>query len=415
MVRDGILKQRALSRRTLLRGLGVSIGLPFLDAMQPAFAASEQIREHPCLGIVYVPNGMFMPAWMPTEGDSPVNLSQTLQPLTPFRSRCTILSGVSLEPADRSSSAGGPHSLACTGFLTGEAPLPGDGQLRAGISLDQKAAQLSGANTWLPSIELACEEQVSGIDRESGYSTAYMNHLSWRTSYTPMPAETNPAEAFKRLFRSGGSLWASPGSVLDGIRADAKSLAASLGSGDRSRLADYLGSLRELELRVHNAVDVSQREASLLMMDIVALAFETGRTRVATVMLGREKSSQTFPELGIVETHHQLSHGNRDQATIQKLSAIDHYHTELFAHLVRRLDSMKAAQGSVLDSSILLYGSGLSDGSRHRHDNLPLLIAGGFSSGNESGAHSRLASCRKMTEVHDSILGDFAGRERSGR
>jgi hypothetical protein len=321
------------------------------------------------------------------------------------------------EESERSS---GPHSLACTGFLTGVAPFRSEGELRAGVSVDQRAARLSADDTWLSSIELACEEQVFGIDREAGYSTAYMNHLSWRTPGTPMPAETNPGEAFARLFRDGGSSWGRTSlaqsfsqSIVDRTRQDSSRLAKELGAADQGLLADYLSNLRQLERRSGDADGRSPGEVAILMFDIVALAFQAGITRVATIMLGREKSRQTFPELDISETHHQLSHSDRTDATAQKLCAIDRYHAQLFAHFAERLNSLNTGQGSVLDSSTLLYGSGLSDGSHHRHDNLPILIIGKRLGPSDSGRHIRLRGNDTLTVLHGSLLESFAGNRRN--
>jgi hypothetical protein len=322
-----------------------------------------------------------------------------------------------MDSADQAEAVAGPHSFACAGFLAGVAPLRSEGALKVGVSFDQKAARASERNTWLSSIELACEEtRVSWSDREPGYSTAYLNHLSWRSEYTPMPAETDPKAAFDRLFQDGGRRWATDNlarSVLDRTRAGTQALAMKLGPADRSRLADYLTNVREIEQQAQVAYSLSKREKALLMMDIVALAFQTNTTRVATIMLGREKSSSTFPELSIPETHHQLSHRYRDQATVKKLSAIDRYHTGLFAHLVGRLESARTEQGSVLDSSILMYGSGLSDGSCHSHDNLPIVMAGGYYRPADCGKHIHFDNGRKLTDLQASITRSFIGEGRA--
>jgi hypothetical protein len=392
-----------------LKGAGVAVGLPFLDAMQPAFAGSKR-AELPRLGIVYSPNGMHMPAWSP-RGDPAWNApGGTLQPLAAFRHCVTVLTGLRMEPALEEAAASAPHSLACAGFLTGCAPLRSEGPFRAARSLDQEAAEASVKDTWLSSIELACEEPVGWQEREIGYSPAYLNHLSWRTPFMPMPAQTSPREAFERLFRGAGSETFLSGRLLDTVNASAKTLSKSLGAADRSHLSDYLARLRQIERAVTNPLEPSKAETARLMMDIVAVAFQTGTTRVATVMLGREKSRSTFPELNIAETHHQLSHRYRDEATIQKLCAIDRHHTALFAYLLEQLQSMDTPEGTVLDSCILLFGSGLSEGNQHRHENLPIAAAGAWM--NEERAQGLSCGGKTLADLRAAMAGAFRGDRR---
>jgi hypothetical protein len=391
--RVSFLTKRALSRRTLLRGVGAAVGLPLLDAMVPALAATPAPRRR--LGFCYVPNGIIMDQWTPATVGAGLELQTILKPLEPFKDSLVVVSN--LERAEVNSN----HAVSSACWLTGIPPKRTDGpDFRAGTSLDQIVAREIGGDTIFPSLEVATED-FTGLQGtcDPGYSCAYMNTLSWQSPTTPLPMEINPRVVFERLFGRGATPEArltrmrTDRSILDFVVADLEELEGGLGARDRGRLDEYLGHVREIERRIeraeaqaHTQLDVpaepvgvpeSYEEHVALLFDLLALAYESDLTRVFTFMLAREVSQRTYPDLGVTEPHHAVSHhGNRPES-IAAHTKVNAYHMALFARFVERLASTPDGDGSLLDHSLIVYGSGMSDGNGHTGGPLPLAIVGG--------------------------------------
>lgn len=396
-----------LSRRTVLRGVGTALALPWLEAMG---VGSLRAGDAPRGGLprrmafLYVPNGVHMPDWTPDRAGPDFRLPATLRPLEPFRKDLLVLSGLAQNNASPMGDEGGDHarSLAC--FLTGSHPLKTDGaNIRAGVSIDQVAAFQIGHKTRLASLELGIDPSAQAGSCDSGYSCAYSSNISWRAANLPMPKEVDPRLVFDRLFGSRADKL-SPAerakrkrrekSVLDFVREDARQLHANLGVNDRRKLDEYMGAVREIELRITRfeasddcnrpapgaarpgGIPDDLREHIRLMLDLLALAFQADATRIATFMFANEASNRAYPFLNVPDGHHDLSHHGRDPKKFEKIRAINRFHIEQLAYLLGRLRSMKEGEGTLLDQVMVVYGSGISDGDRHNHDDLPILLAG---------------------------------------
>src|SRR5579883_1742248 len=398
-----------LSRRTVLRGLGTAIALPWLEAMAPRAAQAagpgrSAVAPAPLrMAFLYVPNGVHMRDWTPAEAGERFAMPPTLKALEPFRDQVLVLSGLAQHNAAPFGDGGGDHarSLAC--FLTGVHPLKTDGaNLRAGTSIDQVAARELGRHTRLPSLELGIDPSAQSGSCDAGYSCAYSSNISWMSASMPMAKEIDPRLVFDRLFgsRSRGD---SPAerfkqqryerSVLDFVLEDARQLRDRLGRNDRRKIDEYLSSIREIELRITAAetpakartdpgmarpsgIPKDLREHIRLMLDLLTLAFQADLTRIATFMFANEASNRSYPFLNVPDGHHDLSHHGGDQAKHEKIKAINRFHVEQFAYLLGKLRSMKEGDGTLLDQVMIVYGSGISDGDRHNHDDLPILLAG---------------------------------------
>jgi len=429
-----------LDRRTALRGLGISLALPLLERMSPARASTEPAPRRAVF--LYVPNGVHMPDWRPRGEGEALELGPTLEPLAPWRESLLVISGLTHDKARPHGDGPGDHARSAGSFLTGCHPKKTDGPIQAGVSADQLAAREIGNATRLRSLELGCEPGRLGGQCDSGYSCAYSNTISWSSPHVPLPKETDPRLVFDRLFRDEASELPEAlrdehrrrrRSVLDFVRDDAKRLAGQLGVSDRRKLDEYESGVRELERRIafleQRGRDAGfQRPAELpdnyadlarLQSDLLALAFETDSTRVATFLLANEGSGRSYPALGAPEGHHELSHHGGDPEKIRKIAAINRHHVELFAHLLQAL-SRKEGESTLLDSTLLAYGSGISDGDRHNHDDLPLLLAGGRHCDVRGGRHLRVApetpcanlwlSVLERLGVSAPALGDSTGR-----
>jgi hypothetical protein len=411
---------RPLSRRTLLRGLGAAISLPLLDAMVPAFASPASPLR---LAFIYVPNGILMDHWTPTTDGSAFELPRILAPLAPHRDNIQVLSGLTQNTGRALGDAAGDHARASATYLTGVHPSKTDGAgICAGISVDQVAASQIGAATKLPSLELACEDGRLIGNCDSGYSCAYSNTLSWRTPSTPLPPEVNPRAVFEQLF---GSRDENPAdrlkrqrdetSILDYVFDDARRLTNQLGSSDHRKIDEYLTSVREIERRIQfaekddqqvpptfqkpNGVPADFADYAKLMFDLMLVAFQTGATRVSTFMLGREGSLRAYRELGISDAHHPITHHAGNPDLIEKVVRINAYHMEQFAYFLGKLKSTPDGDGTLLDHSQIVYGSGLSDGNRHQHNNLPILLAG-----KSGGCHITYPAETPMNNLHLALL-----------
>lgn len=426
-----MITRKHLPRRTFLRGLGTAVALPMLDAMSPAFArpAREAAKGATRLAFIYVPNGIIMQDWTPEATGRGFELPKTLEPLKAQQDSLLILSGLTQNNGRALGDGPGDHARAAASYLTGVHPRKTAGaDIKCGISADQVAAQALGRATRFASIELGCEDGRLVGNCDSGYSCAYSNSISWRGEATPMPPEVNPRVVFERLFGSGEA-GESPAararreryrkSILDLVSEDAQSLQATLGPTDRRKLDEYLTGIREIERRIETAEQSQQATPEIeapegvpaefsehvrLMFDLLAVAFETDMTRIATFMMAREGSNRTYREIGVADPHHGISHHRNDAALIAKLAQINRFHVELFARFVGRLKATQDGDATLLDRSILIYGSGLSDGNRHWHHDLPVLIAGGGNGAWKTGRHIQYPKDTPMTNLFLTVL-----------
>lgn len=420
-----------LSRRTLLRGLGVSIALPMLDSMVPAFAGAARVTgsKTPCrIAFTYVPNGIIMKDWTPAVEGAAFDLPRILQPLSAFREDMLVLSGLTQNAGRALGDGAGDHARAASTFLTGVHPRKTAGaDIQVGVSADQVAAQRIGGATRLPSIELACEDGRLVGNCDSGYSCAYSNSISWRSATLPNPPEINPRAVFERLFGTGSEDPAARAkrrryeqSILDYTAEDARRLQGNLGPTDRRKLDEYLTSVREIERRIESAernnkevipgmekpdgVPADFSEYVKLMFDLLHAAFRTDQTRIATFMIAREGSSRAYREIGISDGHHPLTHHRNNPEWIEKVAQINRFHMEQFAHFVAKLKATPDGDGTLLDHTMIVYGSGISDGNRHEHNNLPTLLIGGGNGTLKTGRHVMYPAETPMNNLFMSML-----------
>ena len=400
-----IITKKHLPRRTFLRGLGASVALPLLDSMVPALTAQELTSALPVkrLGIIYVPNGVFMDNWTPPERGSDFSLPSTMEPLAPFQDQMLVLTGLSNKMGDAWPGEGaGDHARAAGAYLTGVHPKKTEGaDLQAGLSMDQIIARQLGQHTQLTSLELSLESRENVGACDPGYACAYANTLCWSSATTPLPMENNPRVVFERLF--GGNESTDPeawrarreedSSILDAVGDKIAKLQGDLGHRDQLKLDEYLESIRNAERRIQMAEAQSERELPVIeqpacvpatfqehakiMFDLQLLAFQADLTRVITFMVGHETSQRAYPEIGVPDAHHPLSHHGGSAEKIEKLIRVNGYHAEMFAYYLDRMKNTPDSEGSLLDNSTILYGSGMSDGNGHNHHNLPTLIVGG--------------------------------------
>jgi len=395
-------QKRCLPRRNFLRGLGTAIALPAVESLfhhQPAQAAISGSAKR--LVFIFMPNGANMKEWTPTTEGGDYQLSPILKSLQPFQQDLLVLSGLSNMAANVSVAGG--HARGLSTFLTGVLAHKTAGRdIRAGVSVDQLAAQYVGDQTRLRSLELGCEIGRSSGNCDSGYSCAYSNNLSWRNPTTPVPADINPRSVFDRLFFDRGTVGDEARaqrdffqkSVLDFAREDARQLKTKLGITDRQKIDEYLTSIRDLERRVERASQpdaADQDEFPLarpqgiphdfgehvrLMCDLLVVALQADITRTCSLMLGRAGSNRSYSFIGIPEGHHWLSHHGGDQNKHEKISRINQYLVEHFAYLLGKMKSVREGDATLLDNSLVVYGSGISDGNSHNYDSLPILLAG---------------------------------------
>jgi len=438
-----IASRKSIPRRTVLRGLGASLALPLLDGMIPALTAQARTAAAPVhrFGVVYVPNGMVMENYLPATQGASFELSPTLQALAPFRSQTTVLSGLDCIPSP--GRPGGAHAKASTRYLTDVSPPTSETWLDAGISVDQILANQLGAQTQLASLELAIENSDTAGACDVGFACAYTNTISWRSGNTPLPMQHNPRAVFERLFGDAGSTDArarlsrirQQRSVLDSVREEVAGLSRELGPGDRGKLAEYLDSVRDVERRIERAESQSGRELPVLdrpsgapasyedhvklMFDLEVLAYQLDLTRVITIMLGREFSGMTYPQVGVPDAHHPVTHHAMEPEKIAKVAKINAYHVQLFAYLLERLRATPDGDGTLLDHITLMYGTGLSDCNAHSVTNVPVVLTGGGAGWLKGGRHIRynnlpLANLHLTLldrfGVHWDRLGDSSGR-----
>ena len=424
------MKMPLLSRRTLLRGIGTAVALPWLEAMGQltAYAAETPGRKAPNrLAFLYVPNGKDMPNWTPHTEGRLTDLPPILAALGPVKDDLLVLSGLAADKARAYGDGGGDHARAMAAFLTGAHPRKTDGaDIRAGTSVDQLAAQRIGELTRLASLEIGGEAGGMAGNCDSGYSCVYSSTVSWKSSTQPLPKEVNPKLVFERLFGQPGGPEKvrrdlARKSVLDFIRDDSRSLVATMGSGDKQKLDEYFTSIREIELRMERAAKLpavnapagvtapagqpdNYAEHLRLLSDMLVLAFQADVTRVCTFVFANEASNRSYPDLGVNEGHHELSHHGHDPEKIRKVRAINQFHVGQLAYLLKRLKGIREGDGTLLDHSMIAYGSGNSDGDRHNHDDLPILLAGGGGGTIATGRHVRFKDETPVTNLWASLL-----------
>jgi hypothetical protein len=407
-----IISKLSIPRRTALKGVGAALALPLLDAMVPAMTALAQTPAAPRrrFGCVYVPHGAIMDRWTPAQTGSGFELSAILQPLEPFRQQLVVVTNLTRPEAGVDTN----HAGAPASWLAGLPPKRTAGpDFELGPTLDQVVAQRIGQETTFPSLELATED-FSGLigDCAPGFSCAYMNTLSWRSETNPLPMEINPRVLFERLFGGGATTderlarMRADRSLLDFVAGDLQRLQSGIGARDRARLADYLDHVREIERRIQRAeqqarslpdvpgepvgVPESFEEHTTLIFDLLAVALQADLTRVFTFMMARELSQRTYPALGVTEPHHSISHHGNRASAIEAHATVNTYHVTLFSKFVERLRATGDGDGSLLDHSLILYGSGMGNGNVHSADKLPTLLVG--------GAGGRIAGNRHIVE-----------------
>lgn len=424
------MSARTISRRTVLRGLGVSMSLPWLEAMGPAAAwadestASKSVPNR--MAFIYAPNGKNMVDWTPQKEGTDFDLPAILEPLAPVKDQLLVLTGLTADKARANGDGGGDHARALGAFLTGAQPKKTDGtDIRAGISVDQVAASRVGAQTRLPSLEIGTERGAMAGNCDSGYSCVYSSTMSWRSATQPLPKEVDPKLAFERLFSTvpdakRAQRDAQRKSILDFVREDAKDLNGRLGVNDVRKLDEYFTAIRDIELRIERAEKLppvrtpdypvptgtpsDYGEHIRLMADLVVLAFQADVTRVCTFVLANEGSNKPYPFIEVPEGHHDLSHHGNDAAKKDKIRKINLFHTTNLAYLLKKLADTPEGDGTLLDHSMIAYGSGNSDGNAHNHDDLPILVAGGGCGTLNTGRHVRYPKETPLNNLWLSML-----------
>ena len=419
---------RTLNRRTVLKGFGCALGLPLLEAMLPTRARAAAEGKPPVrMAFVTFPNGAIMDAWRPQGEGTSYELSPTLQPLAEVKSDITLFTGLAQDNGRAKGDGAGDHARSSASLLTGAHPVKTSGaNIRVGQSVDQAAAERIGHLTRLPSLEIGIERGRDAGGCDSGYSCAYSNNVSWKDASTPMAKEINPRLVFERMFgksADGKSLARRTRvrqSVLDLVSEQAADLKGRLGSADQQKVEQYFTSVREIEQRIARAaenkevatpdIDVPEGmpgdlvEHIRLMYDLMALAFQTDTTRIITFMTANEGSNRSYKMVGVNNGHHELSHHRNDEDKVEQLKKIDLFLMTEFAGFLKKLKNIPEGAGSLLDSCMVLYGSGLSDGNRHRHDDLPIVLAGRAGGTISAGRHVVLESETPLNNLFLSML-----------
>jgi hypothetical protein len=419
-----IITKMALPRRTFLRGLGATVALPLLDAMIPSMTAMSRTVANPVrrLGFVYMPMGCDLPRWTPA-GSSLTELSPSLQSLRGVVDHLTVISNLELKNAYP-----GTHATSNAAFLSAaKAKWTESTDYHLGTTVDQVAAQQIGRETLLPSLEMSMDLLQTIGQCDNGYACVYQNNLSWSSPTTPLPAEAHPRIVFERLFGEGGSAadrlaaLKRRASLLDSVRDDITRLQNTLGPEDRSRVAQYLDTVREVERRIQKAeastadqplpdldrpagVPASYAEHARLMFDLQVLAMQGDVTRVMTFQLARETSNRTYTEIGVPDPHHPLTHHGNDADKVARMAKINAFHVSLFAYFVEKLKNTPEGDGSLLDHGLFLYGSGMGNPNVHDHVNLPIIVAGGASGRVKGGRHIKYAEPTPLANLHLTLL-----------
>jgi hypothetical protein len=436
-----------ISRRSLLQGLGVSLALPLLEAMGPRSLFAAETPTAPVrMAFMYVPNGVHMETWTPALEGTGYELPWTLEPLAALKSDINVLSGLTQQKAFANGDGGGDHARALATFLTGCQARKTDGaDIRAGVSVDQLAAWEAGKFTRFPSLEIGCDPAAVSGSCDSGYSCAYSSNIAWKSESQPVPKEVDPRLVFERLFSNGRSGESEAArerrekyskSVLDFVADDAKRLSSKISGTDRRKLDEYMTAVREVEQRVAKSalmkdmpevaakkpagVPSDYAEHIRLLGDLMVLAFQTDTTRVSTFVFANEGSNRSYGFIGVPDGHHDLSHHESKEEKLEKIRKINRFHVEQFAYIVGRMKEIKEGEGTLLDNSMIVYGSGIGDGNRHNHDDLPVVMAGRAGGSIDTGRHIKYENGTPMTNLYLSMLdrmhaeveslGDSSGR-----
>ena len=420
-----ILTRKAIPRRTILRGMGAAVALPLLESMVPALSAAPEPLKR--FSVVFSPNGMNMGKWTPASEGASYAMSPTLEPLQPLRDRLLVISGLNNSIGDPMPGEGesAPHERAGAVYLTAVHP---QREGRVGVSVDQIAAREMGKRTQLTSLELGLHAHDVLGQCEKGWSCAYLNTISWRTPSTPLPIEYRPRAVFERMFGDSDSTdpavrrarMGSDRSLLDSVTEAAGKLMNRVGPGDRARLTEYLDGMRDVERRIQMAEEQSGRELptvdrpsgipasfeehAKLMFDLQVLALQTDLTRVLTFMMGPEQSNRAYPEIGVPDVHHGISHHQSDPVKLEKLHKINHFHMKLLAYYLDKLNRTPDGTGTLLDQTLVLFGCSMSDSNDHLLQNLPVVLAGGNAAQIKAGRHVRFPEATPISNLYWTLL-----------
>lgn len=440
-----MITRKAMGRRAVLRGMGTTLALPLLDAMVTSASAAEAAQAaRKRLQVIYMPNGMTMQNWTPATAGEGYELTPILQPVAAYRDKFVVISGLDHAQAEALGDGAGDHGRCCGSYLTGVHVKKTEGaDLASGVSMDQLVAKQFGEQTQIPSLELGLEPPSLVGSCDTGYSCAYTNTLSWSSANTPLPVTVSPRDVFERLFGDGDSLDAQSrlaqlrreASILDFIADDAKRMSANMGATDKQKLDEYLTSVRDVEKRIQKMEQGGGNMAALpdyarpsgtpdgfadharMMIDLQVLAAQADLTRVSTFMLAREVSARSYPEIGVPDGHHPLSHHGNDPEKLAKLTKINILHMEQVAYYLKRMSETKELDGTLLDHTLLLCGAALADPNRHEHRNLPTLVAGGLVKGNRHLVADKgtpmtnlMLAAMDRLDVHVDKIGDSNGR-----
>jgi Protein of unknown function (DUF1552) len=422
------LTKKAISRRTVLRGTGAAVALPLLDAMIPAFAPAATTTPVKRFGVVYHPNGVIYDKWLPTGSGTEFELSPTLKGLEPFKDKLIVVTGLFSDQAEPLGDGGGDHSRACGSYLTGVHVKKSDSIVENAVSMDQIAAKTFERETQLSSLQMTADENSLLGSCDLGYSCAYSATLSWLTPTLPLMAENNPRVLFERMFGSSDSTDArvraarlqQDKSLLDSVNDRVNQLQRKLGTADKRKMNDYLAALRDVERRIQKAEEQSSRELPdvhqpagipdtfeeqvRLLYDLQLLAYQSDLTRVITFMYGREQTGRPYPQIGVPEPHHPITHHQGDPVKMDKCAKIQRYHIGLFAEYLEKLRKTPDGDGSLLDHVILLYGSGISNSDRHTHGPLPTFVVGGGAGTLKGGRHLIYPEHTPLTNLQLTLL-----------
>lgn len=423
---QSVFNRRSLSRRTILRGAGTALALPLLDAMVPAMTATAATPASAAhlkrIGYIYIPMGFNPAAWIP-EGDTLDQLSPSLSPLASVKDQVNVLTGMDLKNAYP-----GSHATSNSAFLSAaRAKRTESTDYYLGTTVDQIAAKHIGQQCQLPSLQLSMDLLSTVGQCDNGYACVYQNNLSWSSPTTPLPSEAHPRMVFESLFGDGGTpqqrrdALRKRASLLDSVASEITRLKKRVGASDRNKIDGYLESVREVERRIENAeanakdnplpdldrpvgVPPEYAEHARLMFDLQLLAFQGDITRVVSFQLAREASTRTYPEIGVSDPHHPTSHHGNDPVKLEKIAKINRFHISLFAEFLEKMKATPEADGTLLDHSTYLYGSGMGDSHAHDHDNLPILVAGGAGCGMRGGRHIRYEQSTPLANLHLTLL-----------
>src|SRR5579862_5668407 len=420
--------KKAISRRTVLRAAGTAVALPLLDSMIPAFAPAASTKPVRRLGVVYHPNGVIYDQWLPKGVGAAFELSPTLKGLEPFKNQLTVITGLFCDPAEANGDGGGDHSRACGSYLTGVHVKKSDSNVENAVSMDQIAAKMFERDTQLSSLQMTADENSLLGSCDLGYSCAYSSTLSWLTPTLPLMAENNPRVLFERMFGSSDSTDAKvraarlsqDKSLLDSVNDRVNQLQKKLGKSDNRKVDDYLTSLRDVERRIQKAEeqssnalpDVAQpagipdsfEEHVRLLYDLQLLAYQSDLTRVITFMYGREQTGRPYPQIGVPDPHHPLTHHQGNPVKMEKCTRIQRHHLMLFGEYLEKLRKTPDGDGSLLDHTVLLFGGGISNSDRHTHGPLPTLLLGGSGMGIKGGRHLVYPEHTPLTNLELTLL-----------